>query len=266
MASERRTITLSSSGDSVERIESARAGRDREVEVDLVDDDHRLEPGGHGAEVVEAVRVAGRIVRRADPDEARALPLGRRADPLGGLLLGGARPRHHHDAGIGEPCLDGEHREGGRRDDDGVAGTHDARRDEPDELVRARAGDHSRRRDSDRASDGRSQIPIREIAVLDGPSRVEPRQGLAHTWQGPAAQGVEVVADDPIDRDSDRGGELGVRGLERIRVDRTGVTEEPVRIRAHASAAGQRSAKIALGRRCSRLTEPPIASIEAWTR
>ena len=76
-ASDRRTSTLSSPSVEREDVEVTVAGRDRELEVDLVDDDDRLEPVGDRDDLGERHAVAGRDcsasrARRAGPRTPRA--------------------------------------------------------------------------------------------------------------------------------------------------------------------------------------------------
>ena len=88
-----------------------------------------------------------------------------------GLPLRGSEARHRDDACPGQPGLDREHRECRRRHEDGVAGSDDARRDEPDQLVGAGAGDDASPGARGSAADRLAKSPIGR-----GPRTRQPRR------------------------------------------------------------------------------------------
>ena len=241
-------------------------GRDRELEVHLVDDDDRLEAVGDRGDLGERHAVPGRVVRGAEPDEPGRALLGRGADLLRGLPLRRMRAGHRDDARAGQRGLDREHREGRGRHDDRVAGSDDGGGDEADQLIGTGARDDALGCDAGMLPDRRSQPAVAEVAVLHDGCGVPLPPRLAHGGQRPIAEGIHVVAHDRPGRQPGHRGELLVRGLQRVARDGPAEPQEPLGVVAHEPADGHRSANVAVGRRCSSWTDPPIACIEAWTR
>ena len=87
-----------------------------------------------------------------------------------------------------------------------------------------------------------------------------------YTILAPNDAALDALPAGTLDRQPDGCRQLLVRRLEGVAADRAAQAQQPGRVAAHRSAAGQRRANVACGRRCSSCTDPPIASIEAWTR
>ena len=135
------------------------AGRGlRELLVDAVDRHHRVEPVGDLADLVGGEPVGGRVVRRAEPDQARTgfrrrpAQLRRRLASIRSFAV----DRHHPRAG--EARLDVVHREGGCCDHHRVARTHHVRGEQPDQLVGAGSRHDPPIRHPDRGSDAAAQL------------------------------------------------------------------------------------------------------------